>query len=94
MKYIVMLGDGMADYPLEALDGQTPLEAAHKPHMDFLAQHGAVGMARTIPEGMPPGSDAANMSVLGYPPAAIHQIGIAIAANSGPSAVGVAFHEK
>lgn len=69
MKYIVMLGDGMADDPIGALGGQTPLEAAHKPHMDFLAQHGAVGMARTIPEGMPPGSDAANMSVLGYPPA-------------------------
>ncbi len=69
MKYIVMLGDGMADRPLAELGGKTPLEAAHKPNMDFLAQHGAVGMVRTIPAGMPPGSDAANMSVMGYPPA-------------------------
>lgn len=69
MKYIVMLGDGMADRPLPQLDGKTPLETASKPYMDFLAQHGATGMVRTIPEGMPPGSDAANMSVMGYPPA-------------------------
>ena len=68
MKFIVMLGDGMADRSLPQLDGKTPLEAANKPYMDFVAQHGAVGMARTIPEGMPPGSDAANMSVMGYPP--------------------------
>ena len=69
MKWIVVLGDGMADRPLACLAGKTPLQAAAKPYMDFLAQHGAVGMARTIPEGMPPGSDAANMSVMGYPPA-------------------------
>lgn len=68
MKYLVMLGDGMADRPLEALDGKTPLEAASKPNMDYLAQHGAVGMARTVPEGMPPGSDTANLSVMGYAP--------------------------
>ncbi|MDD4074897.1 MAG: cofactor-independent phosphoglycerate mutase [Eubacteriales bacterium] len=69
MKWIVVLGDGMADRPLAALDGKTPLQAANKPYMDYIAQHGTVGMARTIPEGMPPGSDAANMSVMGYAPA-------------------------
>lgn len=68
MKYIVMLGDGMADYPVRELDGKTPLEAAFKPNMDFIAQHGATGMVKTIPEGMPPGSDTANMSVMGYDP--------------------------
>ena len=69
MKYVVMLGDGMADRPIESLGGKTPLEAAYKPNMDYLSRHGAAGMVRTIPEGMPPGSDAANMSVMGYPPA-------------------------
>ena len=68
MKYLVILGDGMADRPVPELGGKTPLEAAEKPHMDFLAQHGAVGMARTVPEGMPPGSDTANLAVMGYDP--------------------------
>lgn len=68
MKYIVVLGDGMADRPLPELGGKTPLEAADKPHMDYLAQHGAAGMAQTIPHGMPPGSDTANLSVMGYAP--------------------------
>ena len=68
MKYIVVLGDGMADYPIPELGERTPLEAAHKPHMDTLASRGILGMARTIPEGMAPGSDAANMSVMGYAP--------------------------
>lgn len=68
MKYIICLGDGMADYPLPQLNGQTPLEAADKPYMDFVAQHGAIGLCRTIPPGMPPGSDAANMSVMGFDP--------------------------
>lgn len=68
MKYIVMLGDGMADYPIDDLDGKTPLEAAATPNMDYMAQHGSVGMAQTIPAGMPPGSDTANMSVMGYDP--------------------------
>lgn len=58
----------MADRPVPELGGRTPLEAAVKPHMDFLAQHGTVGMARTVPEGMPPGSDTANLSVMGYDP--------------------------
>ena len=68
MKYIVMLGDGMADYALPALGGKTPLEAANKPQMDFLAQNGRVGLAKTVPDGMPPGSDTANLSVMGFDP--------------------------
>lgn len=68
MKYIIMLGDGMADYPVPELGNKTPLEAAHKPHMDYLAQHGTVGMVQTVPTGMPPGSDTANLSVMGYAP--------------------------
>ena len=68
MKYIICLGDGMADYPVEALGNRTPLEAADKPYMDYVAQHGAIGLCRTIPEGMAPGSDAANMSVMGFDP--------------------------
>ncbi|MGE5454664.1 MAG: cofactor-independent phosphoglycerate mutase [Methylocystaceae bacterium] len=68
MKYIVLLGDGMADYPVPELGGSTPLEVADKPYMDFLAQHGVAGMVRTVPYGMPPGSDVANLSVIGYNP--------------------------
>lgn len=68
MKYIVMLGDGMADYPLEAYNGRTPLEVAEIPTMDFLAQHGMCGRAQTVPEGMTPGSDTANLAVMGYDP--------------------------
>lgn len=68
MKYVVVLGDGMADWPLPMLDGRTPLQAANTPHMDFLAKHGEVGLVRTVPEGMPPGSDTANLAVLGYAP--------------------------
>lgn len=69
MKYIVVLGDGMADYPVPELGDKTPLEAAHKPNMDFLAQNGQVGMVKTVPDGMAPGSDTANLSVMGYDPA-------------------------
>lgn len=68
MKYIVLLGDGMADYPVPELGGSTPLEVADKPFMDYLAQHGELGMVRTVPPGFPPGSDVANLSVLGYNP--------------------------
>lgn len=68
MKYIVMLGDGMADYPDDRLGGKTVLEAAHTPNMDYLAQNGAVGLAKTVPDGMSPGSDVANLSVMGYDP--------------------------
>lgn len=68
MKYVIVLGDGMADYPVAELGNRTPLEAAHIPHMDLIAQRGAVGLAQTIPAGMPPGSDTANMSVMGFAP--------------------------
>ncbi|OYV11715.1 MAG: 2,3-bisphosphoglycerate-independent phosphoglycerate mutase, partial [Methanosaeta sp. NSM2] len=67
-KLVVLLGDGMADLPLEALGGRTPLQAAKKPNMDRLARQGRSGLARTVPEGYAPGSDVANLSVLGYDP--------------------------
>lgn len=68
MKYLVILGDGMADRPMESLGGQTPLEYANTPMMDELASKGETGMVHTIPDGMKPGSDTANLSVLGYDP--------------------------
>ena len=68
MKYVVVLCDGMADHPQESLGGKTPLEVANTPNMDFLAQNGEVGTAKTIPDGMPTGSDTANLSVFGYYP--------------------------
>lgn len=68
MKYVVMLGDGMADEPLEELDGRTPLEYAKTPTLDALARVSQIGMVRTVPEGMAPGSDTANLSVIGYDP--------------------------
>lgn len=68
MKYIVVLGDGMADYPVPQLDNKTPLQSAKKPNIDFLAKHGTIGMVKTVPDGIPPGSDAANLSVMGYNP--------------------------
>ena len=68
MKYIVMLGDGMADYPVEALGGKTPLEAAKKPNIDRLAKGGRLGMVKTVPDGFKPGSDVANLSAMGYDP--------------------------
>ncbi|HSQ92977.1 MAG TPA: cofactor-independent phosphoglycerate mutase [Methanoregula sp.] len=68
MKYIVVLGDGMADEPLEELGGQTPLGYARTPAMDQMARDGACGMLRTIPDGFEAGSDIANMAVLGYAP--------------------------
>ena len=72
MKYIILQGDGMADYPLEVLRGKTPLEAARTPNMDWLARHGVYGIAHVIPEGFPPGSDVGNMSIMGYDPAVYH----------------------
>jgi 2,3-bisphosphoglycerate-independent phosphoglycerate mutase len=68
MKYLVILADGAADYPLEQLDGRTPLQVCKKPLLDQLAQTAEMGLARTIPPGMPPGSDVANLAVLGYNP--------------------------
>ncbi|MBN3038254.1 MAG: cofactor-independent phosphoglycerate mutase [Candidatus Omnitrophica bacterium] len=68
MKYIVLVGDGMADYPLDELQGKTPLEVAKTPNMDYIAQNGQVGWLKTVPERMPPASDVANLSILGYDP--------------------------
>ena len=68
MKYIVILCDGMADEPLDELGGKTPLEAARTVNMDSLAKLSEIGMVRTVPEGMAPGSDTANLSVIGYDP--------------------------
>ena len=68
MKYLLVLGDGMADEPLTELGGMTPLEYADTPNMDRIAQEGACGMLHTIPDGFEPGSDIANLSVLGYDP--------------------------
>jgi 2,3-bisphosphoglycerate-independent phosphoglycerate mutase len=68
LKFLLVVGDGMADEPLETLDGRTPLEVSRTPNMDFFARNGRVGRVRTIPEGMPPGSDVANMCLMGYSP--------------------------
>ncbi len=68
MKYVLVLGDGMADRPIESLGGRTALEAAETPTMDILAKKSEIGLLHTIPEGMKPGSDTANLSVLGYDP--------------------------
>ena len=68
MKYVVVLGDGMADRPIESLGGKTPLEYADTPVMDMLSGMSEVGLVATIPEGMKPGSDTANLAVLGYDP--------------------------
>ena len=68
MKYIIILGDGMADEPLEQLGGRTPLEAAKTPYMDQLAGKGEMGLVKTVPDGLKPGSDVANLAVLGYDP--------------------------
>ncbi|HXK49441.1 MAG TPA: cofactor-independent phosphoglycerate mutase [Clostridiales bacterium] len=66
MKYIIILGDGMSDYPIEKLGGKTPLEAADIPNIDVLAKKGRCGLFRTVPDELPPGSEVANMAVLGY----------------------------
>ena len=68
MKYVVVLCDGMADEPLEELGGMTPLEKAHTPNLDRMAQISEIGMVQTVPDGMAPGSDTANLSVIGYDP--------------------------
>ena len=66
MKYIIILGDGMADEPIPELGGKTPLQAADKPEMDWLAAHGRNGLLDTIPQGFAPGSEIANLAILGY----------------------------
>ena len=68
MKYLVVLCDGMADKPNAALQNKTPMEAAHKPHMDALAKVSEVGLCKTVADGLKPGSDVANLSVMGYDP--------------------------
>lgn len=68
MKYVVVLYDGMADYPVPALDGKTPMMCAKKPNMDYLAQRAEVGLISTVAQGLKPGSDVANMSVMGFDP--------------------------
>ena len=66
MKHIIILGDGMADLPVERLGGKTLLQYAHKPMMDLLAREGRCGRLITVPEGFPPGSEVANTAILGY----------------------------
>ncbi len=67
-KIIILIGDGMADYPIGELGGKTPLEYADIPNMDRLARNGIFGLAKTVPDGMSPGSDTANLSIFGYDP--------------------------
>ncbi|MBI5905320.1 MAG: cofactor-independent phosphoglycerate mutase [Deltaproteobacteria bacterium] len=71
-KYIILIGDGMADWPIPAIGNRTPLEAAEKPNMDFMAANGALGMVQVVPKEMYPGSDVSNLSILGYDPAAVY----------------------
>jgi 2,3-bisphosphoglycerate-independent phosphoglycerate mutase len=68
MKYVIIVGDGMADYPVESLGGKTPLMVARTPHMDWMANQGEIGLVRTIPDGFNPGSEIANLSIFGYDP--------------------------
>lgn len=68
MKYVVILGDGMADYPIDDLSGKTPLDVANKPNIDKLCSMGEIGLVKTVPQGFKPGSDVANLSVMGYAP--------------------------
>ena len=72
MKFVVVQGEGMADEPIAELGGKTPLEAARTPNLDRMAAYGILGLTRTIPNGMPPGSDVGTMSVLGYDPRRYH----------------------
>jgi 2,3-bisphosphoglycerate-independent phosphoglycerate mutase len=72
VKYVIIHGDGMADWPCEELGGRTPLEAAHKPNMDLIASRGTLGLVATIPPGMPSGSDVGTMTMLGYDPSRFH----------------------
>jgi len=93
-KYLILIGDGMADWPIAAIGDRTPLEAAVKPNMDFMASHGAMGMVQVVPKEMYPGSDVSNLSILGYDPSTVYtgrspleaaSIGIAL----GPDDVAV-----
>lgn len=68
MKYVIIIGDGMADYPVESLGGKTPLMVARTPYMDRMANQGEIGLVRTVPDGFNPGSEIANLSIFGYDP--------------------------
>jgi len=68
MKYLIILSDGMADYDIPELNGQTPLEYARTPNIDILARNALIGLVQTIPAGLSPGSDVANLAVMGYDP--------------------------
>jgi len=68
MKYVIIVGDGMADYEIEGMGGKTPLMLARTPHMDWLGKHGEMGLVQTIPKGFTPGSEIANLSIFGYDP--------------------------
>jgi 2,3-bisphosphoglycerate-independent phosphoglycerate mutase len=68
MKYIIVIGDGMADIPIKELNGETPLQRSEIPNMDIIASKGVSGMLKTVPEDMTPGSDVANLSIMGYNP--------------------------
>jgi len=71
-KFIILIGDGMADWPIPSLGDRTPLEAANKPHMDFMASRGALGMVQVVPKEMYPGSDVSNLSIIGYDPREVY----------------------
>ncbi|MCX7705565.1 MAG: cofactor-independent phosphoglycerate mutase [bacterium] len=73
MKYLILVPDGAADYPVEKLNNKTPLEFAFKPNIDFLTENGRCGIMETIPPGLPPGSEVANLSILGYSPEECYQ---------------------
>ena len=68
MKYVIVIEDGAADYPLKEIDGKTPLKVANKPVLDRIAKEGKTGLIQNVPESLPPGSDVANMSIFGYDP--------------------------
>ncbi len=72
MKFLILVGDGMGDMPIDSLNGQTPLEAAQTPAMDFVTRHGILGRLQTVPDGYHPGSDVANLSLLGYKPSEVY----------------------
>jgi 2,3-bisphosphoglycerate-independent phosphoglycerate mutase len=72
MKYVILVGDGLGDYPVAELGGRTPLQAAKTPNLDELARRGELGLAQSIPPGMEPGSDIANLAIMGYEPARYH----------------------
>ncbi len=71
-KYLILIGDGMSDWPIASLGNRTPLEAADKPNLDYMASHGALGMVQVVPKEMYPGSDVSNLSIVGYDPRKVY----------------------